>query len=606
MMGIDSEAYNTGEPFLIMVSTGKEVNVTSVLMSFFDEVPDGELTKKEKKRLSAASKYLDRHYGTYNLKYDSGALLYYVQRENLMELWKYGRTRIEIQAKTEKKTFTIEYIPHKFLSFQHKGFFIKIWDVAQYFKMSLDKACMMYLGKKMKLDIETKTFTRPYVKQNLAKIKKYCLVDSQACAELGNYLISKLKAFGIKTTSLYSPASLSYEYFSTRCHIVVIKRLWKYYKDIIHYAMESYKGGKFECTARGSFPEAWQYDIVSAYPYEISRLLNIEKARFVFSNEYIPEADYGFLRVMIYNDNHHIPCAVKNRARVDIYPYGKFFTTITKQEYDYLNEIGCDCRIISAWWIVCKSKVTPYKDCIDELFAIKARFKGRDDFLYSVSKLMMNSFYGKTLQLIKDIVPDTDKPLAGGKFAEKTIYRAGRPFNPVHGAVVTANTRIKITRIQNLMKEKCLAVHTDSALCLEPLPPELVTGALGDLELQKHGSGVLIACGQYQIDSADGKSKGAYKGFRPDYEDDWIGMLKRNKEKSTFEQKTLHVEGWYECCAKGHFDRVNLFQNDKKIIDLNADTKRLWQRQVKAKHLLAGIEQSAPQVVMNIKKPLNW
>ena len=620
IIGLDTEAYEDGKPFLCMLSTGREIDLHTFPQDFFSEVPEGIILKTEYKKIAEKSLYLNKHYGTYNLKYDSGACLYFMDRKNLMELWKYGHTIMELAGgvslsspdltRGEVKRYAFDYIPHKYLCIQHKGFYIKIWDIAQYFKMSLDSACKVYLGRAVKLEMETKTFSVEYVKKHFEKIKKYCLVDSQACAELGNYLISKLKEFGIKTTSLYSAASLSYEYFSSRCHIVVIKRFWKYYKELINYSLEAYRGGKFECTGRGVFNNAWQYDIVSAYPFQISRLLDFEKARVVFSSEYIGEADYGFLRVMVCNDGQHIPVAVKNKSGVDIYPQGKFFATITKQEYDYCMSIGVDCRIISGYWLVCKNKVTPYKDCIDELFSIKAKYKGKDDFLYEISKKMMNSFYGKTLQIIKEIVIDTDT-MTGSKngvpvFGEKNIYKAGRSFNPVHGAIVTAETRIQITKIQNLLKTDCLAVHTDSALCLRELPPELTTGKLGELELQKRGGGVLIACGQYQINTPEGKSKGAYKGFKPDYDDNWLDMLSRNKERSTIEQKVLMVEGWYECCAKKHFDSINLFQESKKIIDLNADTKRLWARKVKAKNLLQGIEQSTPIVTVNLKKPLNW
>lgn len=607
MIGLDTEAYTSGEPFLCMLSTGEEVPLSDPWKWFFREVPAGKLSKKELKSLAESSGYLNRHYCTYNLKYDSGAVLYRLPDELKYRLWKYG----SVSVKESGKSFLIEYIPHKLLAFYHQKFFIKIWDIAQYFKMSLAEASETYLHEKGKLDIGTKEFSVSYVDKNLAEIRNYCLKDAQTCAKLGNYLISKLKEFGIKTVSLYSAASLSYEYFSSRCSIVTIKRLWDYYRDVVRYAIEAYKGGKFECTARGFFREAWQYDIVSAYPFEIQNLLNITCVRVVDSKDYIPEADYAFLRVRICNENPavYIPCAVKNSSGVDIYPVGKFYTTITKQEYDYLKELNIDVKILSGFWLIAAIKTYPYRAIIKKLFAIKALYKGKDAFLYEVSKKMMNSFYGKTLQMIPEIILDTDNVDRKGvpTGAEKTIYRAGRAFNPIYGAIITANTRIKITRIQNILKNRCLAVHTDSALTLEKLPPAMVSGEIGGFELQTSGVGVLVACGQYQIVSGGkDKPKSAYKGFKPFADEDWLSMLEKHGKKKSFEQDVLHVEGWFEAVSKGHYDRINVFQREKKIIDLNADTKRIWTEETNAKKLLSGIEQSFPQTVIDHRKPDSW
>lgn len=595
MIGIDTEAYEDGRPFLCMLSTGAEISVENVPALFFAGVPAGKLSKKQRREIERKSLFVNRHYGTYNLKYDSGALLYYLSKEEKYALWKYGSVSLKRPIDGREQKILVEYIPHKYLGFFFNRFYIKIWDVAQYFKMSLDKACGIYLGKKGKLDIETKTFTVEYVRKNLSYIREYCLKDAQSCAEIGNYLISKLDEFGIKTTALYSAASLSYEYFSSRTKIITVKRLWDYYKDVVKYAIEAYKGGKFECTARGYFKHAYQYDIVSAYPYEIRNLVNIEKARVIEGSDFIEEADYAFLRVRIEVTSAlvHIPCAMKNRQGVDIYPMGVFYTTITLTEYKYLLSIGVYVKIINGFWLLNDFKSYPYRDIIDQLFIIKKKYKGVDLFLYEVSKKMMNSFYGKTLQLIPEII--------GCETGEKTIYRAGRAFNPVYGAIITANTRCKVTETQNILGKDSLAVHTDSVLSLTPLPESMTNGKLGNFELQIEGEGVLIACGQYQI-----KGKGAYKGFKPFADTDWFSMLRSNSTKRKFMQETLHVEGWYEAVAKGHYDKINLFQKDYKEIDLNADSKRNWFKAVRCKDLLEKLEHSAPQVLYHNNKPEGW
>jgi hypothetical protein len=594
MVGIDTEAYSNGEPFLCMLSDSREIDLRTVPQCFFTEVPEGVIKKPDYKRIAKASSWLNKHYCTYNLKYDSGALLYFFDRNDLKRLWKYGYVTVTVG----NQKILVEYIPHKMLSFHCKKFFIKIWDVAQYFKMSLENASFTYLKKKGKIDIETKSFSKEFVKENLKRIREYCIKDAETCAELGNYFVGKLKQFGIKTTALYSPASLSYEYFTSRTSIITIKRFWDFYRDVIVFAIESYKGGKFECTARGKFDHAWQYDIVSAYPYQIRNLISFDKALVYHQKEYIKDAEYAFLRVRIRNRNPllYTPSPIKNKGRVDIYPMGDYYSAITKQEYDYLKEIGFDVEIIDGWWLSIPIYFYPYRRVIDELFKLKSQFKGKDESLYSIAKLMMNSWYGKNLQLVNEYVIDKKTS------QEIMVYRAGRAFNPIYGSIITANTRIQITRAQNLLKTDCLAVHTDSVLSLRPLPPEMTTGKLGELELQKEGGGVIVACGQYQI----GEKKGAYKGFKPYADENWMSMLEAHRNKSIFEHKHIHAEGWYEAMAKGHMESVNLFQEESKKIDLNADSKRLWTKEVKAKDLLEGIEQSLPQSVMHTAQPKEW
>lgn len=581
IIGLDTEADETGRPFLCCLSDGSEIMLEAIPQVFFFELMT--LPKDERKDAAAASRYVNKHYSTYNLKYDSGALLYFLSIEEKKELWEFGDCTLTRGG----EKFRAEYIPHKYLAFHWSSYWVKIWDICQYFKMSLEKAALTYLNKKGKLEIETKTFTAGYVAKHRTKIKNYCIKDAVTCAELSNFLVEKLREFGIRCTALYSSASLSYEYFSSRCNVITVSRFWKYYPRLIRYAIESYKGGKFEITARGHFENAKVYDIVSAYPYEISNLVDISKARVIYSKTYVRAAIYGFLRVKIKNDGKHIPCAIKNPGDVDIYPCGVFYNTITKQEYDYLKEIGVDCEIESGYWLIVNDISFPYRDIVDELFQIKKRYKGKDLMLTEVSKRMLNSWYGKTLQIIEN--------------KRTGDYEAGRPWNPIYGAIITANTRIKITRLQNLLGPACLAVHTDSVLSLQDIPKELNTAVLGGFEEQERGDGILIACGQYQIGD-----KGAYKGFKPAAGDDWINILKSNGRKEKIAYPALHVESWTEAIAKGHYDRVNLFQDTKKIINLNQDSKRIWETRTNCRRLLTELEYSMPLVVLETRPPELW
>jgi len=557
--GLDTEAYEDGRPFMACLDNGKMLDPRDFPQCVFS--------------------FPLAHYATYNLKYDSGALLYYMPQAQKLELWE--------TTKTKWDGVSITYIPHKLLEFRQNKKTVKVWDVCQYYAMSLSEASKKYLNDDKK-DIETKKFSVSYVKKNHDRIKEYCIYDAQLCARLARYLIDKLNEFGIRVTALYSGAALSFRYFADHGRIVTVWRHWKYHKELLQYAVEAYQGGKFEVTARGAF-SGYEYDITSAYPYEIKNLADISLCKVEKSSVYRPEALYGFLRVHIDNSKgQYIPCGLME-SNVRIYSAGKFYTTITKAEYDYLIELGIDVEIISGYWLYVRAVKCPYEKIINTLFALKAKYKGKDEMLTEVSKRMMNSFYGKTVQAIKH-------PVSGN-------YIAGAAWNPIYGAQITAGTRLTVTRLQNKYKDHCLAVHTDSVLLDCVLDGEYITGKIGGFELVKNGSGpgLIIACGQYEI----GEQR-AFKGFAPQDGDTWRKILQRNKKASIISYPVIRVNTLMDAIAKGHFDKINLFENDTKEIDLNADIKRAWNTTTTAGKLLERRENSLPRITFHHKKPDYW
>jgi hypothetical protein len=557
LLGLDTEAYTTGQPFMVCMSDGTEFAPEEMPGALLDRYPGEDIS-------------------VYNLKYDSGALLYHMPTECKIELW--------IKNVTHWGPVKVEYIPHKCLTFTRKKDRIRIWDVSQYFSMSLDKAAHKYLGTG-KADMETKRFTVAFVKKHRERIKTYCVQDAKLCADLGTFLVGKLSEFGIRSTALYSSASLSFRYFADRSRVVTAWRYWKHYPGLMKAAIDSYEGGKFEVTGRGSF-EGYEYDLVSAYPCEIARLADITFAEVVNTREYVPEALYAFLRCRIVNPGGvHIPCGIMLR-NVRVYPVGEFYITVTKAEYDYMRECGLHVDILEGFWLKVPSVKHPYAATVAELFKLKSAYKGKDAMLYEVSKRMLNSYYGKMVQCIENW---------------KSQVVAGPGFNPMYASIITANTRIKMCRIQNALGPKCLAVHTDSVITTEPLAPEVVTDELGAFGFVEQGPGLIVACGQYALGS-----KEAYKGFAPRGNDCWRTLLERHATEDHFSYPVLRVESWVEATAKGHFDKVNYFEDCTKLIDLNGDTKRTWLRTVKGRDLLGPVEQSEHRAHVENNPPEYW
>lgn len=571
--GLDTESDDNGCPFLCCLNDGTILDIKDFPHCLFDSTLN----------------LINAHIGVYNIKYDSGSLLYFLPKETLIELWK--------MQKVKYAGYTIEYIPHKYMSIS-KGIIdkIRIWDIWQFYRMSLDKAASKYLGKS-KDDMETKIFTAKYIIDNWEKIYHYCVKDALLVKELMDFLINKLLEFGIRTTALYSAASLSLRYYSDRGKICTSWRFWRYHRDLLKMAVDAYQGGKFEVTQRGYFEKVYEYDISSAYPSEIMNLYDIEGAKIEKDKRYRSDATYGFVHCIIDNSKGlYLPCGLK-RDNLRVYPAGTFEMYCTKNEYDYMTkELNLDITIIEAYWLFVDFKLKLYEKRTKKLFELKSFYKNKDAMLYEVSKRMANSFYGKTVQLIK-------KPLTEEQENEiKELYEAGTGWNPIYGAIITANTRLKVTRLQNIYNDDCIAVHTDSVVLKKELDSIYITNTIGGFLKELEGPCIMIACGQYEIGN-----KGAYKGFVPErYEEgenfryeSWKEILQRNKNGYIIKYPIEKSESWIEAVAKGHFDKLNKFYKDTKEINLNADIKRIWLTKMKAKDFLCKNQKSLPVIVVD-------
>jgi hypothetical protein len=570
-VGIDTEAYRNGGMFMCCSSEGDTWTPKDVPECFFDP------------------KFTDAHFALFNMKYDSGALLRTIlPNEKIKILARYGEV--------EYDDYKIKYLPHKHLAITKDEITKEFWDVAQYYHSSLDRAAETYLGKN-KIKIETKSFSRRYVKKNWKKLSKYCIRDARLTADLAEYFKRKLNEFGIKVCSLYSPASLSFRYFTERMgRIVDVFSFWETAPDLLRFAHEAYQGGKFEITQRGSF-SGYEYDIVSAYPYEMQNLVDIENCAYLRSKKYHPDAVYAFIRCLVTHNRPDVPpCHGILLNGVRVYCMGTNYMTLTLNEYKYLTENNIDVKIIDAYWLFPDETRFPYRDTIEYLFSIKDKYRS-DKMLYSIAKLMMNSYYGRMANLNERHEPTDDIDLAD-KHGEITTYDAGSAWNPVYAAMITANTRLAVCRLQQRLGPSCIGTHTDSVITLDPLPDDLISSDLGGVKLELSGPGLIIGTGLYDM-----AGHTAYRGFEMPHGFTWRKLMEQHPGARKFMYKQLRVISWTQATAWDRLNETNVFQHVPKYMDINADVKRSWPRPVRGKDLLTGLQSSDPRVHTDMKKP---
>ncbi len=522
-LGIDTEAYITGKCFMIAISDGAVFQP--------DEFPDCMFSRK----------YRGKSFVSWNLKYDMGAFLQNVPRETLEKL--------RVDGKIDFQGFTYRAIANKCLTIRRGKNSIHIYDLYNFYNMSLKRAAEVYLNDKKK-EVDTIHFWPFYVFHYWDKISGYCIQDAILTDNLARILIKRFEKYGVYPKKLYSVAYISYQYFRQKCAYVIVKRYWDNDREVLRYAMESYNGGKFEVTEKGT-GYFYEYDIVSAYPFEISNLLNITWARVVRSKEYRKSAVYGFIRCKIdVPFECHSPVVMK-RGMLNCYPVGQFERTITKVEYEYLIGHGADITIIDGYWLHLDNRQYPYRKEINRLTKLKTKFKeDHADLDYQTIKILMNSLYGKFVQLIK----------------KEGEYHAGSNWNPIFGAIITANVRCRMSSLQSEISS-CIAVHTDSIITKR----RIVAGqdcTLGQLAFEKEGPGVILGSGIYQIGD-----KIKFRGF-PLKRDLLELCAGRGKSLKISNQ---HAYTWREITFRGWSNElINRFETIDKNLDVNFDQKRLW------------------------------
>jgi len=416
--------------------------------------------------------------------------------------------------------------------------------------MSLASAARQFTNKQKK-DMDVTLFTPEYIREHWGEICEYCIGDAEIVETLFYVLKGMCAKLGINPTTFYSIATIGYKYARENSQYVTVNRLWKTHREVLEAACKAYSGGKFEVTTRGK-GYFYEYDINSAYPFEIANLADISRCRVVRERKYRPGATYGFLHLdLFFNEDVYHPVAYK-RGVVNIYPVGRFKRWVTKQEYEFIRELpGVTIKVLDGLYLYPRYKRKPYRELINNLYWVKAEAKVRKDKeLYHFSKILMNSLYGKFVQLVRR-----------GDTIEATTC-----WNPIYGAVITANVRVRLARLQ-MQHPEVVAVHTDSVLSRRKLPLKC-TDRIGDWALSEYGIGVIIGCGFYQVGD-----KVRVRGFP------FQGCLFELLNKSPPEVVIPDTRAvTWRLVAANHWDTqmINRFVNADKVLNINFDNKRVW------------------------------
>ena len=264
------------------------------------------------------------------------------------------------------------------------------------------------------------------------------------------------------TMDLSSPSTLTTEFLLDDFNKLSIRDVPPEAQQL---AYECLHAPWIEMLQMGTAHDSYDYDLNSAYPFEIARLLNIDRIGGDWKevDEYNPRATYGFYRALI-NIKPHAISPIRFRKHFSLYsPYGSWIGYITQGEIGFLKRTGLgDVQVFHGWTFVPKERLTPFRATFERLLNLRQRMREEGDQLSaSLLKLATARACGKFLQRI----PKVNK-----------IIEAGQVFCPIYACEVMTQTKLRLAELAWKQRKDVMSITVDGLLMSKSLRGPIDTG----------------------------------------------------------------------------------------------------------------------------------
>ena len=508
----------------------------------------------------------------YNIDFDFFALIKWLPKNIIEDIYHVG--------KGYYKDYIIEWIPRKAFTIKKGRHTYRFFDIFQFYHSSLDHASKKYLNMQ-KIDMNRELMNdKDFVKNNLKDIISYCIWDAYLTKRLAELMQQQFNELDISFNKPYSHAKLSEKYAMTQYKIP------KFYPtEYQEYALRSYYGGRFECFKRGYIDKVYVYDINSAYPYHISHLPDISLSEW-YKVDYVDEnANLGFIRCKVttkYNYTEPLPYRL---------PYGIVFPHfndnerfITLQEYRVIKRYNlADIEVLDGWFYRDEYGVRPFK-WVEDMYYYRKEIQDENPALAHAIKILMNSLYGKFIQITKRAEETIDwinfDWVTTINNKETIFYRkvkeTGNLFCPVYASYITSSTRIQLLEQLIKLQKEAVACFTDSIIATK----EWIESSrkLGGWKKEIEGEMILICSGVYTIRNGE-KKRIKFRGIVNSNKYDLFEIAKQHKDEKSLNfllQKAVKL-GEALLHTKIHdIEDLNKFKQMEKEINLKHEFKRRW------------------------------
>lgn len=272
---------------------------------------------------------------------------------------------------------------------------------------------------------------------------------------------------------------------------------------VTKFIFEGYYGGRTEVFSRGVVRGANYYDVNSLYPHVMRRQLPKPQSVRVIDEPCIAYIkDYeGVSRVTVVCPDMKYPLLPYRLDGKLLFPTGEFTGTYNHIELRKALELGYEILLVEKQ-IIYTETFTPFKEYIEDLYAKRLQYKRMGSPMEQVTKLLMNSLYGKFAQKRREdfeiknpehFTDEEEKAFYAGEFEEGYDFKNGilmrgeeKEFKgkhsfPILSSYITSHARLVM--YEYITSYDAIYTDTDSIITRHAIP----TGdALGDMKLEEH------------------------------------------------------------------------------------------------------------------------
>jgi len=535
--------------------------------------------------------YKDAFLMTYNLQYDSDAMLKHLFVEN-SDNWR--EIAIKIQTDSyDYNDYKIRYIQNKLLTISYKRQDKRtFYDIAQYYEHSrLDDMAKMYL-KDSKTDyagwvnkcieyddkkIDLKALQK-YFDDNTELIGKYCQQDASLTQRLSDFMESSFTMLNFGFSNPISMAKLA-EIHQLRNY--PYPRISKAMDHSHQFAKHAFHGGIFESRIRGYVDqEIFNYDKNSAYPYVLSTLEHLANGIFRWVEKPTKDSTYGWYQVLF--DCWQIPYKrdipyfqsfflngieyqVQLAKDQTFYPVGVRSQIITKLELEFLKKNNYPYKVQGGleWYKETDKYDKPFS-WIEDAYKLRRDIKLNDkkDIRQLTLKKMYNSEYGKTAQ-------------------QKHGY--SRMTNFFYASWITSYMSTEISQIALDNIKNVIEIATDGIYCTKPIHNLNFGIELGEWEAEIYDKGLFLGSGMKQLYYTDDEGKKTYdsyfRGISNNRKLDIMSIIKKHKKESEimfYKKRPIHMNECLIQVLKRDLYDLNTFQTIGRKLSVDTDKKHNW------------------------------
>lgn len=385
--------------------------------------------------------------------YDATMILKDMPLELRKKLAAEGECRWHIKASENGRanTFTIKYIPHKWLEisgfdwFHRKNAYIKIYDVMTFFQSSFIGALTSRKLPVPEVITSGKAGRNTFTYEDIEEIREYCMMELELLVMLCNRLRSEFDEAGIYVRDYHGPGAVASALFKEH-------DIMEHKNDtplhIEQAAQRAYYGGRFEQFRAGHYQgKVYVYDINSAYPDKMRNLPSLKDAIWNRTDDYHGQPGLWFCSYADQDNNLLAPHPLPWRGKGGVvgFPASHAGTWAWHFEAKFATEVHYGYELITT---------TDHKPFgyIVEMYERRRKWKELGLGGEKALKLGMNSGYGKLAQRIG--AEEGKRP----KWHQ--IEWAG---------MITSATRAQLWEAIRQSPQNIIAVETDSIASMVPL-----------------------------------------------------------------------------------------------------------------------------------------